>query len=237
MAKKTQQAAAHPRASYGKIVGPYWDDKPVAIVGGGTSLKDFDFERLRGAHVLAVKGSIFSIPWADAGFGLDYPRYVEWKAKIAALQMRVYWAVPWDKLDEMADGSGDNVTFLNRLEGGGVDESAGAIYGGGTSGYGAMQVAIHKRGKQIVLFGFDYEGPYGSREQVGAFRHNEQFYDRKRAQSAENWYQWAANFAGYVPYLNQHGISVINACPQSAITAFQKVTLDDGVDLVTRGVE
>ena len=54
---------------YGKIGKPFWDDKPVAVVAGGPSLVDFDFEQLRGAHVLAVKGSMFDIPWADAGFG------------------------------------------------------------------------------------------------------------------------------------------------------------------------
>ena len=40
---------------YGKIKQPFWDDKPVAVVGGGPSLSDFDFEQLRGAHVLAIK--------------------------------------------------------------------------------------------------------------------------------------------------------------------------------------
>ena len=41
---------------------------------GGPSLIDFDFEQLRGATILAVKGSIFNIPWADAGFGMDMVR-------------------------------------------------------------------------------------------------------------------------------------------------------------------
>ena len=55
---------------YGKINKPFWDDKPVAVIGGGPSLLDLNYEELRGAHVLAVRTSIFDIPWADAAFGV-----------------------------------------------------------------------------------------------------------------------------------------------------------------------
>jgi hypothetical protein len=64
------------------------------------------------------------------------------------------------------------------------------------------------------------------------FRHNDQHYVKKREQVAANWELWATHFDVYVPYLNAHGISVTNACPQSAIRCFQKVTLDDGVAML-----
>ena len=144
--------------TYGKISKPYWDDKPVAIVGGGPSLVGFDFERLRGAHVLAVKGSIFDIPWADAGFGLDMPRYHEWRDKLANVQSRVYWAVPEDQLQKTGAPPSKNVTFLKRLPGENLSDDPSEIYGGGTSGFGAVQICLHKHAKTIVLFGYDYDG-------------------------------------------------------------------------------
>jgi len=211
---------------YGKISKPYWDDKPVAIVAGGPSLVGFDFEQLRGAHVLAVKGSIFDIPWADAGFGLDMPRYHEWRDKLANVQARVYWAVPEDQLEKTGPPPSKNVTFLKRLNGENMSDDPSEIYGGGTSGFGALQIALHKRAKSIVLFGFDYDGAY---EAHTGFRHNDRHYEKRRAQSWANWDAWAKHFSVYVPYLNEQGISVFNACPSSAIACFQKVTLEDGI--------
>jgi hypothetical protein len=223
--------------AYGKIGKPYWDDKPVAIVGGGPSLRGFDFETLRGCHVLAVKGCIFDIPWADAGFGLDMPRYHEWRDKLANVQSRVYWAVPEDQLSRTAPPPSKNVTFLRRLDGQSLSNDPGVIYGGGTSGFGSVQICIHKRAKLMVLLGFDYDGNYDAANASGqGFRHNDQHYQKKRAQNAANWEAWAEHFRVYVPYLSENGITVLNACPQSQINCFQKVTLGDGVAVLKSGV-
>jgi hypothetical protein len=204
---------------YGKITKPFWDDRPVAIVGGGPSLVGFDFERLRGAHVLAVKGAIFNIPWADAGFGLDMLRYTEWRERLGEVQSRVYWAMPEDQSVEPSPSK--NVTLLKRREGQQLSNDPSEIYGGGTSGFGAMQICIHKRAKQIILFGFDYDGEVEKDQ-------------KRREQSLINWKKWARHFEVYVPYLTQRGINVVNACPKSAIACFQKTTLDDGVSLLHR---
>ena len=212
---------------YGKITKPYWNDKPVAIVAGGPSLVGFDFERLRGATVLAVKGTIFNMPWADAGFGLDMPRYTEWRDRLADVPCRVYWAVPEEQLPRVGPPHSKNITFLRRRDGEKLSEDPSEIYGGGTSGFGALQVAFHKRAKRIILFGFDYDGQYSS-----GFRHNDEHYEKRRAQSAENWRAWSNHFDIYIQHLNARGISVLNACPTSAIRCFQKVTLDDGVNLL-----
>ena len=219
---------------YGKIKEPFWDDKPVAIVGGGTSLIGFDFERLRGAHVLAVKGSIFDIPWADAGFGLDMPRYMDWRDKLANVQARVYWAVPVDQIDKTGPPPSDNVTFLRRLNGEGVSDDPGEIYGGGTSGFGALQIALHKRAKEIVLFGFDYDPGTAVTHTVDGtpFRHNDQHYIRKMHQSAANWLEWSKHFEIYLPYMMERNVRVQNACPTSYITAFPKILLEDGAAYV-----
>ena len=223
---------------YGKIIKPFWDDRPVAIVGGGPSLVGFDYEKLRGAHVLAVKGSIFDIPWADAGFGLDMPRYIEWRDKLANVQSRVYWAVPEDQLQKTGPPPSRNITFLRRLNGEEVSQDPASIYGGGTSGFGALQVALHKRAKCIILFGFDYDGGNEVERADGSgFRHNDQHYVKRRAQNAANWRIWAEYFRSFVPVLAAHGAVVLNACPHSAISCFQKLALEDGVAMLHSGVK
>jgi hypothetical protein len=198
---------------YGRINKPFWDDAPVAIIGGGPSLIDFDLEQLRGAHVLAVKRAIFSVPWADACFGLDMDRYTEWRDKLSSIPSRIYWAVTDDQLDRTTPSK--NTTFLKRLVGQDVSDDPGMIFGGGTSGFGALQICLHKHAKEIVLFGFDYNGNDGT--------------DAHSIKRTANWLAWAEHFRVYVPYLIEQGISVVNACPQSAIRCFQKMTLADGV--------
>jgi hypothetical protein len=79
------------------------------------------------------------------------------------------------------------------------------------------------------LFGFDYDGNYDA--QIG-FRHNDQHYVKRREQSAANWQLWATHFEVYVPFFREHGIEVINACPTSAIRCFQRVQIQDGVDML-----
>ena len=113
-----------------------------------------------------------------------------------------------------------NVTFLKRLAGEQTFQTIPSeIYGGGTSGFGALQICIHKRAKKIVLFGYDYDGNYDAH--LG-FRHNDHHYQKRREQSAANWESWATHFDIYVPYLNEHGIIVVNACPTRRSAAFKR---------------
>jgi hypothetical protein len=215
---------------YGQVEPPWWDKQPVAVVGGGPSLKGFDFEALRGATVLAVKGTIFDIPWADAGFGLDTPRYSEWRDRLERLPGRVYWAVAESQLAKVGPPP-RNVVFLKRFDGERLSDDPGVIYSGGTSGFGALQVCLHKRARRIVLFGYDYEGNYDS---LFGFRHNDRFYNKKRRQSYANWRNWAANFRAFKA-VEERGIEVVNACPDSQIESFRKVSLREGLALLNGG--
>lgn len=49
-----------------------WRGEPCFILGGGPSIKDFDFDRLRGrGRVIAVNNAFQRAPWADAMFFAD----------------------------------------------------------------------------------------------------------------------------------------------------------------------
>lgn len=207
--------------TYGKVEEPWWDDKTVAIVASGPSLRGFDYTQLEArAHVLAVKSAIFDIPWADAGTGIDAPRYIEWTDRLAKTQMPIYWAA--SGVHELAPLP--HVTFLHRLESDGMTTDLGSLTGGGTSGYAAINLAAHKRAKRIALFGFDYGGA------IGNWHASEEYYQRPRNQSMLKWKQWAARFEQLVAPLAALGIEVVNACPSSGITAFPKIEIDVAVD-------
>ena len=129
--------------NFSSITDPWWDDKPVAIVGGGHSLQGFDLNKLRDFHILATKGTIFDLPWADAGFGLDRPRYEEWEAKLAQVGFPVYWAMPEDQGERLGPTKPGNVLFIKRtIIVDALSSDPSQVSGGGTSGFGALGITV-----------------------------------------------------------------------------------------------
>ena len=234
---------------FGRVEAPYWDDKPVAIVAGGPSLAGFDFERLRaiGCHVLAVKGSIFDLPWADAGFGIDRPRLVEWWDRFdTEVTMPIYYGLDPDWLATVNRRLPRTMIALKRLRGNALPENDGEVYSGGTSGFGAFGIIKLKRARRVVAFGYDYGGaPPVVEEKVSkrgrvlrrevpakGWRHNDKHYIRPRSQSAQQWTEWAAVYDEIAPPLATAGVEVVNASPHSNVTAFPRCSVEDGVALL-----
>ena len=82
---------------FSRVGQPFWDDKPVAIVGTGPSLTGFDFHRILdcSCHVLAVNNSVFDLLNADAVFSLDFRWIANNASRLRALarKMQVYLSV------------------------------------------------------------------------------------------------------------------------------------------------
>jgi hypothetical protein len=210
-------------AAYGTVEGPWWSDAPVAIVNDGPSVLDLDLQKLRGAHVLAVKGAIFDMPWADAGFGLDWSRFETWQNRLCEVSSRVYWAVDRNKIAQCPKAA--NITYLERQPGVAISNDPGVICNGGTSGFGALQLALHKRARKIALFGFDYSADW----RLSAISP-----ETKRRKETEHWHEWAQHFQTVEWVLRTREVEVVNACFMSQITAFPKVSVDDAVRYLHR---
>lgn len=208
------------KLTLGKIEAPYWDDKPLAIVAGGPSLIGFDFNALKDFHVLAVKGSIFDLPWASAGFGLDTPRYLEWLdgGKFDRVKMPVYWAVDPTSLPVQSREQPACVTLIERQQGSTMSDDPRVIYNGSSSGFGAFNIAWLKRARRIALFGYDYK-----EEKTGPQHHNDQHYLKKRKQTPGRWKGWAMQFDQLTRQCEKAGVMVVNGCHDSQIEAFPRM--------------
>lgn len=215
---------------FGCVVPPWFDDRPVAIIGGGQSLRGFDFDRLRGrCHVIAVKGTIFDLPWACCGVGIDHPRLRDWREKLDAVSMPVYWGVTPEELQSYPLVRPKPVTYLRKLPEWRISDDPGAIHAGGTSGFGAIGVAVLKKAKNIFLFGFDYFAADKS------FRHNPQHYaGARQPDSPVSWAIWAYHYNAVAHALKVRGVNVQNASPDSRISAFPKVSLEQAVESIYR---
>lgn len=204
---------------------PHWSRKPVAIVGGGPSLRGFDFNRLRDKFtVLAVNASMFDIDFADAGFSLDRRAIREWWPRLRGLRFPQFYAIPDQRIHGVTSPPTQWMYFLRRRQGTEFTPDANMISAGGTSGFGALHLAYLKGARKIVLFGFDYGA---GRNQV--WHHNEDHYNFRQEQDNELWAQWARNFDHPAALLRQRGIEVINASEVSAITAFPKCSIDEAL--------
>ncbi len=91
---------------------------------------------------------------------------------------------------------------------------------GGSSGYAALNAAVLMGAKRIVLLGYDYKrGKDGRKNWHKA-------YDWPQN---ENWPAWARRYDVVAPMLKTRGIEVINASPDSAVTAFPRMTIADAL--------
>lgn len=176
---------------------PIWRGRTVFVVGGGPSLKGFDFDRLRHRNVVALNAAGEDLPWADLLF-FKSPDWRECRALIAgwrgiaattsadpSLPASV-WQVPRDLLPRAR-----------------------------TSGQLAVSLAVRIGAARIVLLGFDW-----NRE--GGNYHDR--YDRPgiayRDVPPEVW-------GGYRRHAEQKDCEVLNATPGSSITEFPIVNPDE----------
>jgi len=210
---------------WGHVAEPYWEGKPVAIIGNGPSTRGLAVDRLRGRfHVLAVKAAIFDIPWADAGFGLDFPRYQEWHRRLFGVTFPVYWGIV--NFTYIPTPTPDHVFFLHRIDRpAGLSDDPSFVNAGGTSGFGAFNLAWLKRARRVYLFGFDYHP-----DKKGAWHADETHYQVARGQTPGLWEAWAKHWATVAPKIKAAGVEVINVSPTSLITAFPKISIEEALD-------
>lgn len=211
---------------------PWWGSRPVAVIGGGPSLKaalsdvEAGLSRIRGkAHVLAVKGAVFDIPWADAGFGIDTSDMETWWGRLSGVTYPVWWALP-ERYKTPHSEAPHCLRLIRRVHGTKIPTDPGCICSGGTSGFAAIPFAVMKGARRIVLFGLDY-APGADGEWYWSDGH----YTRGMP-GANNWKRWAGVFRDLVPQLRERGVRVVNASPASEIDAFPRVTVEDGLRLI-----
>lgn len=218
---------------FAPIEPPYWDDRPVAIVGAGPSLKGFDFKRLQGDwHVLAIKQKYLDLPFADAVFGLDLPWIRNYGAQVVASGIPTYFSLPDTPFDELPERLRvplvPGANYLRRQRSGDLfSTDHDTINHCGNSGFGGHNLAILKRAKHIVLFGFDYS--------TDGHDKPEQYPWSPPGHNARYWPRWAESYGKVAPQLKSLGVITVNASINSKMIAFPKVNLDDGINLLHGG--
>lgn len=214
---------------FGAVGPPWWDRGTVYLVGGGPSLCGFDFKHLASldGFVLGINQAMFDAPCC-AGVSIDNvfvkARAIELGdfASRAALYLPVgdIW---WRKTPPIAGAIylRDN-DIPSPAEAPGLSRKVDAVYRGATSGYAALNVAVLKRAKRIVLLGYDYGVSDGR-------HHYHDAYPWHHIANDQSMPVWAGQFTSAALACRDLGIEVVNASPSSTVNAFPKMSIEEAL--------
>jgi hypothetical protein len=192
---------------FGRVSPPYWANETVYCLGGGPSLANFDFGQLVGRIVVAVNNAVYHYRASAAVVSVDNT-WIERNASTLAFGFagEIVLGVPEEQ--EPVDLP---VTWLRWKQRPGLSLNTEVLQSPSTSGYAAVNYAVLKGAKQIVLLGYDYCQP------------GEHWYPPYEWQSGadEGLYAiWAKQYNSMLPTLNSLGVEIWNSNPNSQIKAF-----------------
>jgi hypothetical protein len=198
-------------------VDPIWEGETIYIIGGGPSLKDFDWNKLIGKRTIAINKAIVSYPNADALYWTDSRVYGWHKHEIDKFKglkytIRHHITYPAD------------VKILKKGDKFGLNESKDSLCHGNNSGYAAINLAYLLGAKRIVLLGYDMHND-------GKNGHYHDGYPVPV--TGDNIYrdQFMPGFQILADLLKQKKVDVFNASVASSLTVWPRINFDQALSL------
>jgi len=204
------------RMLYDVLPDKEWAGQRCFIIGGGESLKDFDFSKLKNELVIGVNLAFKKID-CQINFAMDHNLY-EWikNGKLGPVATKKFedykgFAV-W--LDSVGYDYPRGVFVLPGSKEFMISSSMEkGIISGTNSGFGALNLALCLGANPIYLLGFDMKGQ-GDKQ---AWWHNG--YPDK--QGSNIYKAFINDFTKVAPTLKEKGIEVINLNAESALKCFK----------------
>jgi hypothetical protein len=186
-----------------------WAGRNVVIIGGGPSLRGFDFEMLRRrAVVVAVNDAFLHVPWANVAFSSDVV-WINRRAKtLKQFQREILFVVPdrWRARRRFR-----MARAVRRISEPGLSDDMGSVRTGENSGYAALGMAIMRGASKVALLGFDMNGP----------GHWHNGYGWECRFGVDDYPRWVGFFDQLADAAKERGVEIINCNPDSAIRCFR----------------
>ena len=207
-----------------------WKDQRCFIIGGGESLKDFDFSKLKNELIIGVNRA-YEVIDCTINYAMDNNLY-RWitggrLGKEAKKKFEDFKGIPvW--LDSAGYDYPKGIFILNKL---GLhkktDSMKDGLRGGHNSGFGALSLAICLGANPIYLLGFDMKGRDGQQ----AWWH-----DGYPDNQVDKVYEgYICDFKRIAPELEKKRIQVINLNADSKLKCFKFEEFED-IKLIKRPV-
>jgi len=192
-----------------------YEGETVYIIGGGPSLKNFDFRRLVGCKTIAINKAVLFHPSADILYWTDGRFYTWYKNEVDNYRGLKFALKPGSQYTR-------DINVLRKGKPYGLEEDPEVLAHGFNSGYAAINLAYHLGAKRIILLGFDMAND-------GKETH---FHDGYPARpSGDHIYQdkFLPGFKQLNSEITSKGVLVLNASPYSRLTVFPKITLEQAL--------
>lgn len=214
---------------FSKLKGGEWRGQRCFVIGGGPSLRGFDFDRLKGkGRIIVCNKDFLNVPFADMMIAMDQDLY-RWihsgaltkkpaNKREIQIKFRNFSGVKvWI---EIGNHRLDGVHYVHAFRLPKVTKRfTEGIYSGNNTGTGALMAACTLGCNPIYLLGID-----GKHE--GKRSHHHGGYP-SRPQMAKTAASFVPTFGRVAKPIRKAGIRVINLNPQSAVRCFKFSTLDE----------
>jgi len=192
-----------------------WAGQRCFIIGGGASLKDFDFIKIENELVIGVNRAYERLA-STIMFAID-SKYYKWieKGELGADAKKKFDEFKGHKVWlDSAQYQYAGVKCLTGLNGPGLSSSMKVgLKHGGNSGYGALNLAVCLGANPIYLLGFDMKGIDGKQ----AHWHS----GYPKTQPDKVYAKFKKYFESVALILKERGIKVINLNRDSALKCFE----------------
>jgi len=192
-------------------------NETIFIIGGGPSLKGFDFRTLSGKRTIAINKALLYMTDPDAVYWTDGRFYTWFKNEVDSFKGLKFALRPGSQYT-------CDIKVLRKGKPYGLESDPQTLAHGFNSGYAAINLAYHLGAKRIVLLGFDME-------EDGKNTH---FHDGYPARSTGNKMyieKFLPGFKQLYDEIRLKGIEIINASPNSRLKVFPKITLAQAANL------
>lgn len=194
-----------------------WDNDDCIIIGGGPSVNFIDLECLRHKRVLAVNCAYRKTLWADVMFFGD----PGWH-KAYGQKLNEFGGLVVTRQIECRDMPGIRVVRFTDARFG-ISTQRDLLIWNKSSGACAINLAYLLGAGRIILVGFDMKVVNGE-------ANYHKLYPRKcnaRAKVDNRWKRFLEPFPAIKKDLDALAVPCLNATPDSALTAFPMVKLED----------
>ena len=187
----------------------------IYIIGGGPSLKEFNFSSLAGCRSIAINKAILYHMAADVLYWTDGRFYTWFKNEVDSYKGLKFSLKPGSQYTP-------DIQILRKGKPYGLEEDPQTLAHGFNSGYAAINLAYHLGAKRIILLGFDMTND-------GNETHFHDGYPTRAAGNKIYADKFLPGFKQLNAEIKLKGIHILNASPYSKLNIFPKITLEQAL--------
>jgi hypothetical protein len=192
-----------------------FDGETVYIIGGGPSLKNFDFRQLAGVRTIAINKAMLYHTQTDVLYWTDVRFYTWYKNEIDNYKGLKFALKAGSQYT-------NDISILKKGKAHGLETDRQTLAHGNNSGYAAINLAYHLGARRIILLGFDMASD-------GKDGHFHDGYPTRAAGDKMYQDKFLPGFKQLHSELKDSGVTVLNASPYSKLTVFPKITLEQAL--------